>query len=296
VRRVVFSLVFLVSFAALALAKLSPLKVKDVSLMLRSGYSVEAVEKDLAVRHFIEVVGPEGEKALALSGATPALIAALKSGTYAVPAQDVAAVQKEMEANAQRRALLAEESKRQNTLYQDQLARTRAATPPPAAFANMVATMVKGSLVTSRNGLLSSYNDQTLENKKLIGLYFSAHWCPSCRKFTPDLVDFYKRVSAAHPEFEIVFVSCDRSAPAMETYMRDLQMPWPAVTFDKVAERQALMKYAGAGIPCLVVVDAQGKVVSDTYNGETYLGPKKVLDDLDRLFAPGAAGALAQSR
>ena len=268
--------------------------------MLRSGYSVEAVAKDLAARHFIEVVDAEGEKALVLSGATPALIAALKSGAYAVSARDLAAVQKEVAANAQRRAVMAEESKRQNTLYQDQLARMRAAAPPPVSPANTVATMLKGSLVTSGNGVLTAYNDQILEHKKLIGLYFSAHWCPSCRKFTPELVDFYKRVSAAHPEFEIVFVSCDRSAPAMETYMRNMQMPWPGVTFDKVAEREALMKYAGAGIPCLVVVDAEGKVVSDTYDGKTYLGPKKVLNDLDRLFTPnapaGAAAAIAQTR
>ena len=31
---------------------------------------------------------------------------------------------------------------------------------------------------------------KSLSKKKLIGLYFSAHWCPPCRAFTPELVKF----------------------------------------------------------------------------------------------------------
>jgi nucleoredoxin len=110
------------------------------------------------------------------------------------------------------------------------------------------------------------------------------------------LVEYYNRVVAAHPEFEIVFISSDRSAPAMEEYMRDTQMPWPAVKFEKLAEKEALRRYAGDGIPCLVIVDEQGRVVSDSYNGKTYRGPDKVLADLDQLFAGGAAAAVAQNR
>ena len=29
----------------------------------------------------------------------------------------------------------------------------------------------------------------------IIGLYFSAHWCPPCRGFTPVLSEFYKIVN-----------------------------------------------------------------------------------------------------
>src|SRR5688500_11221165 len=41
-----------------------PLTLKDISLMLRSGYSSEAVEREIAVRHFIGTLDANGEKNL----------------------------------------------------------------------------------------------------------------------------------------------------------------------------------------------------------------------------------------
>jgi nucleoredoxin len=140
------------------------------------------------------------------------------------------------------------------------------------------------------------FDDEPLAKKKLIALYFSAHWCGPCRKFTPQLVEFYNRVAPQHPEFEIVFVSDDRSPTAMETYMRDAQMPWPAIDFAKLPGKQALKKYAGDGIPCLVLLDAGGKVISDTYAGKNRVGPEKVLTDLTSILANESAAAIAARR
>ena len=33
--------------------------------------------------------------------------------------------------------------------------------------------------------------DKVLEDKKIICFYFSSHWCPPCKEFTPILADFY---------------------------------------------------------------------------------------------------------
>ena len=285
------------SFLSFA-AKLPPLTTKEISLMLRTGYSVDAVQRELAARHFIEQIDAAEEKTLVQAGATAAFIAALKSGAFAVPASELAAAKEEIAAQAARRARQAEEARKFNTLYQQQqLDQARvAATPAPSSSSHAIAALVKGDLVASRNGVLSSVTDQPIEQKKLIALYFSAKWCGPCRKFTPQLVQYYNRIAAAHPEFEIVFVSADRSGAAMEAYMRDFQMPWPAVKFEKVAEKQELKKYAGSGIPCLVLIDATGKVISDSYQGATYLGPDKVLADLDRLFSPAAAAPVALRR
>ncbi|MFL6518937.1 MAG: thioredoxin-like domain-containing protein [Chthoniobacterales bacterium] len=284
----------LVSFAVAG--NLQPLSLKDVSLMLRSGYSSEAVEREVAARHFLGTLDAAAEKNLLQAGASPALISGLKSGAFAVPAADMAAVKAETAAKEQRRAAALEESRRLDTLYQAQVEKNRSAAPANTGpQTNNVASMVKGDLVSSRNGLLHPYLDAEFEKKKLIGLYFSALWCGPCRKFTPNLVAYYNKVAAAHPEFEIVFVSNDKSASAMEKYMRDDQMPWPALSFDKVAANAAIRKYAGSAIPCLVVVDENGKVISDTYAGKTYRGPEAVVADLDQLFAGKTSAQLAQA-
>jgi len=292
-RRLISAGVLSLVLGLAAFAKPSPLTVKEVSLMLRSGYSVAAVEAELAKRYFIESVDVTAEKTLLAAGATPALVAGLRSGAYTIPPEQIAAAQAEIDAQTKRKAAQAEEARKLNTLYQAKLAQERAsaAAAGPVVSGNKIAELVKGDLVTSKNGILQIVNDQTFEQKKLVALYFSGRWCPSCRKFTPELVDYYNRVAAAHPDFEVLFVSSDRSGPAMEEYMREAKMPWPAVKYEKIAEKEELKKYAGSGIPCLVLVDASGKVISDSYAGKTYLGPSKVLRDLDQLFAGGATAA-----
>ncbi len=225
---------------SLCAGSLAPLAIKDLSLMLRSGCSAEAVEREVAARHFIGPIDPEAEKALLQAGASQTFVAALKSGAYAVPAADLAAVQQDLAIKAERRAAQAEESGRLDTLYRDQLARQRAG-GPAAAASNVLAPLVKGDLVIAKNGVLTPYADQAFEKKKLIGLYFSAHWCGPCRKFTPELVAFYNKNAAAHPEFEVLFVSNDKSAAAMQGYMREMQMPWPGVSFDKIAGKEGLL-------------------------------------------------------
>ncbi|GJQ75413.1 hypothetical protein Trydic_g23582 [Trypoxylus dichotomus] len=42
------------------------------------------------------------------------------------------------------------------------------------------------------------------------GFYFSAHWCPPCKAFTPQLAEVYRLVRKREPTFEIIFVSSDR--------------------------------------------------------------------------------------
>ena len=78
--------------------------------------------------------------------------------------------------------------------------------------------------------------------------------------------------------------------------MREANMPWPAIDFSKLASKDAIRKYAGSGIPCLVVVDPSGKVISDSFAGKEYLGPAKVLTDLDAIFAGAASVNVTASR
>lgn len=41
-------------------------------------------------------------------------------------------------------------------------------------------------------------------------VYFSAHWCPPCKGFTPVFAERYKKLKGIGTNFEIIFVSADR--------------------------------------------------------------------------------------
>jgi nucleoredoxin len=265
-----------------------PLTVGEVSLMLRAGYSNGSVMKELSARRCVDIVDEAKEKTLLNSGASAELIAALKSGMYSLSADKTAAVLEQMAALDERRAVQTEIARKSNARYQAQVAqeRERAGKSPTATSSvGALSQFLKDDLVQYRNGALVHVDETSLASKKLIAVYFSAHWCGPCRKFTPQLVDYYKRVSAEHPEFEIVFYSHDRSAADFENYMRETNMPWLAIDFTKLKGKDALTKDAGRGIPSLVLLDSMGNLISGSYNGSQYLGPQHVLADLDNIFA-----------
>lgn len=96
---------------------------------------------------------------------------------------------------------------------------------------------------------------------KIVGFYFSAHWCPPCKAFTPNLVSIYKKNKEANKDFEIVFISSDNDADAFNDYYKE--MPWLALPYELRDLKNALSKkFKVQGIPTLVFMDGTGKVVN----------------------------------
>jgi nucleoredoxin len=272
-----------------------PLTTSDISLMLRSGYSVPTIEAELASRHFADQLDESKRNQLIKAGATTQLLDAIEKGQFSVPKDDLERSRRKMEEQAADRTLMAERAKRNDTLYQNQLLKQRSRVVAPGS-PDAIAGAARGNLVRLQNGNLVSSYDEELAPKQIYGLYFSAYWCGPCRKFTPQLVAYYNQIAHDHPEFEIIFVSADKSAEGMATYMRESSMPWPAIEYGKVANVPALQRYAGRGIPDLVIVDASGKVLADSFVGGKYVGPGKVLDDLNAIFARGGSPQVAANR
>lgn len=156
---------------------------------------------------------------------------------------------------------------------------TAASPSAPAAVApTEVQRWLVGHLTELRDGRLQPYDLRRLNGVKLYGILFSAGWCGPCRDFAPHLLDSYRRLKEMYPEFELVLVSRDRSPADMLAYMREERMPWPALKHGSSREIEGIESLAGPGIPCLVLIDARGRVLAHSFKGDDYLGPDSVLD------------------
>ncbi|KAK3588965.1 hypothetical protein CHS0354_043136 [Potamilus streckersoni] len=92
---------------------------------------------------------------------------------------------------------------------------------------------------------------------KYVGLYFSAHWCPPCRGFTPVLADFYKNMNSKKAGMlEIVFISSDRDQKSFDDYFAE--MPWKALSFSDRERKASLSEHFEIdGIPTFVLLNAK---------------------------------------
>ena len=86
------------------------------------------------------------------------------------------------------------------------------------------------------NGAGKKYDTATIFRKDtpnpIVGLYFSAHWCPPCREFTPILAQFYQhfKMTENGPRLEIVFVSSDHDEATYKQYLSE--MPFLGLPFN----------------------------------------------------------------
>jgi len=78
---------------------------------------------------------------------------------------------------------------------------------------------------------------------KSVGFYFSAHWCPPCRTFTPELAELYKEAQSNSQPFHIIFISCDRDNDSFNQYRSE--MPWPAAPLNSTAILKEYFQLSG---------------------------------------------------
>eukprot|EP00929_Paragymnodinium_shiwhaense_P007777 TRINITY_DN111687_c0_g1_i1.p1 TRINITY_DN111687_c0_g1~~TRINITY_DN111687_c0_g1_i1.p1 ORF type:complete len:366 (-),score=86.20 TRINITY_DN111687_c0_g1_i1:368-1465(-) len=120
-----------------------------------------------------------------------------------------------------------------------------------------------GERLLTKSGLQNT--SDLLSGKKAVLVYFSAHWCPPCKGFTPVLAEAYKR--SGNKEVEVVFASSDRDAGSFASYYAE--MPWIALPFEDSSRKAALSsKFGVQGIPMLVVLrGSDGSVANSNGRG-----------------------------
>lgn len=148
-----------------------------------------------------------------------------------------------------------------------------------------IAAVLAFSLASARAGFFDDIKGkltgpEVKEAPKYVALYFSAHWCPPCRMFTPKLVEWYKGFKPKHPNFELVFVSADQDEDAMKEYMKSTGMPWPAVKYDQ-REDKVFGALASDGIPYLVLVDASTGKALTAKPGNEWQSPEEILEKIE---------------
>jgi nucleoredoxin len=125
---------------------------------------------------------------------------------------------------------------------------------------------LKGSsfvkLKKSSLGSLKQEDVDALRQKKYIFIYFSASWCPPCRKFTPELVKFYNQNHEKNGDFDILLVSSDRNQAAMDAYMKQDKMPWAGIKLAQGKTGELKREHKVRGIPHLILLDENDKVLA----------------------------------
>lgn len=128
-----------------------------------------------------------------------------------------------------------------------------------------------GESLLSSSGSVKT--EEALKEAKYVGIYFSAHWCPPCRGFTPKLAEYYK-ADLKSKGMEIVFASSDQDEKAFTDYFAE--MPWLALPYSERDLKEKLSKkYKVRGIPSFVVLDgSNGEVITTEGRAKVSEDPK----------------------
>ena len=132
-----------------------------------------------------------------------------------------------------------------------------------------------GSSLIDKSG--NEFSTEVLSGK-MIGLYFSAGWCPPCKTFSPKIRDFRNQNSE---DFEIVMVSADSSSYAQLNYMKDMDMSGYALALNSPKTNQLYRQFSITGIPTVVILSPDGSILSQngrseiTYNANTSISTWK---------------------
>ncbi len=88
---------------------------------------------------------------------------------------------------------------------------------------------------------LSTHSHEEGGNSKEIVLYFGASWCNDCSDYLPTLKRAYED-DTNDRNWEVVYVSSDRSNEEYEKYVKEEHGKWLAIPFEDIDTRVALKK------------------------------------------------------
>lgn len=145
-------------------------------------------------------------------------------------------------------------------LHEQEVHGVKPAFDPTKRAKNLLVPLLGISLVKKE---MKSIDDieYLMDPEVVVLFYFSAHWCPPCRSFSPLLIELYNQINRDKKRIEIVFISLDQGVNDFLEYLKI--MPWISIPYTQKTRREKLtQQYRIRGIPTLYVVNKIGKVMN----------------------------------
>ena len=127
----------------------------------------------------------------------------------------------------------------------------------------IIQNLTKPNALIDKNGAF--FDNQKLKDCKVFILYFSAHWCPPCRQFTPILAAQYRLYQQQQQQTgsTVIFVSRDRSLQEQLAYMKEAHGDWPALSCQSALQGQMNSAFQVRGIPTVIAVKVStGEIIT----------------------------------
>jgi thioredoxin-related protein len=78
-------------------------------------------------------------------------------------------------------------------------------------------------------------------------------------------------------DFEVVFVSSDRSPDAQMSYMKEANMKWYTLEHRSQDANKLSQKFGIRGIPALIIVSPDGETITTNGRGEVSSNPSQAI-------------------
>ncbi|HVU06958.1 MAG TPA: thioredoxin-like domain-containing protein [Verrucomicrobiae bacterium] len=129
---------------------------------------------------------------------------------------------------------------------------------PNGAPSRLIAEL-QPNLIGSTTGQPSPLDTNSLP--RYLVFLRGGNFCPICQQFIPSLVKFYNETKPKHPEFEIIYLSCDGNAAEMAKFAKAEGFSWLAVSYERSGYLFQVIPYFKPPIPQLTVMDQRGHVL-----------------------------------
>uniref|UniRef100_A0A0N4ZXK0 Thioredoxin domain-containing protein n=1 Tax=Parastrongyloides trichosuri TaxID=131310 RepID=A0A0N4ZXK0_PARTI len=122
---------------------------------------------------------------------------------------------------------------------------------------------------------------------KVVGLYVSAGWCPSCRMYTTKLAKFYNEINKDKHQFEVIYISGDENENDMKEYYEEKMGNWLMMKHNLSNSTLVKNECDIKSIPSFVIIDKKGDVVvkdgRNQVNGRGKIEPFALFEDWKKI-------------